>query len=58
MVDGGVYSVKLCTQIGLAVGDTQKVEEKATLTYLSLQVKCSYIHTYMYHCHNVAYHSH
>ena len=25
-------------QIGLAVGDTQKVEENATLTYLGLQV--------------------
>ena len=28
----------LFIQIGLAVGDTQKVEERATLTYLSLQV--------------------
>ena len=33
----------LSIQIGLAVGDTQKVEEKATLTYLSLQVMCSYM---------------
>ena len=28
----------VCIQIGLAVGDTHKVEEKATLTYLALQV--------------------
>ena len=28
----------IVTQIGLAVGDTQKVEEKASLTYLSLLV--------------------
>ena len=28
----------MCIQIGLAVGDIQKVEENATLTYLGLQV--------------------
>jgi len=31
-------SLCLCVQIGLAVGDTQKVEKRAMLTYLSLQV--------------------
>ena len=42
VVNNNVIAIDI--QIGLAVGDTQKVEEKATLTYLSLQVLCNCTH--------------